>query len=173
MATIYIGVGSNIEREQHIRMGIKRLAQLFGELSVSQVYESEAFGFIGERFYNLVIGANTQWPVSEVASRLRAIEIAHGRPEKSSKFCSRTLDLDLLLYDDLISDGEIKLPREDILSRVFVLRPLAELAPQLIHPELQQPMAELWRNFAGPKQLLWPVDLELGSVISAGETESA
>lgn len=147
----YIGIGSNIEREKHISSGLRDLEQTFGGLMVSSVYESAPAGFSGEPFYNLAVGFDSNSDVLNVAKQLRAIEFAHGRPADSQKFTSRTLDLDLLLYGDLIIDnGQLKLPRDDIERYAFVLEPLAEIAPSTIHPVLKISLAELWRQM--PKQ---------------------
>ena len=96
MARIYIGVGSNIEREHYLRAGWQALQQVFSACCCSTVYESDAIGFDGAPFYNLVIAAETMHGVAEVAAQLRAIEFAHGRPANARKFSGRTLDLDLL-----------------------------------------------------------------------------
>ncbi len=143
----YISVGSNIEREHHIAAGLKALEQLFGGLIVSSVYESAPVGFSGDPFYNLVAGFDSTSDVFTVAKQLRDLEFAHGRPVESRKLSSRTLDLDLLLYGDLIIDnGNLKLPRDDIECYAFVLEPLAELAPESIHPVLKIRYADLWRQ---------------------------
>ncbi|PCI06641.1 MAG: 2-amino-4-hydroxy-6-hydroxymethyldihydropteridine diphosphokinase [Gammaproteobacteria bacterium] len=97
MAIIYISLGSNIDREQNTRAGINALRQAFGELTLSSVYESEAVGFAGNAFYNMVVACEVSTPVFETNEILRAIEDAHGRDRRGPKFSSRTLDLDLLL----------------------------------------------------------------------------
>ena len=104
MATIYISLGSNINREQNTREGIEALKQAFGELNLSSVYESEAVGFDGDAFYNMVISCEVDTPVHDTNQILRDIEDVNGRDRGSPKFSSRTLDLDLLLYDDLQLD---------------------------------------------------------------------
>ncbi|MGL4792127.1 MAG: 2-amino-4-hydroxy-6-hydroxymethyldihydropteridine diphosphokinase, partial [Aeromonas jandaei] len=98
MTTIYISLGSNIERERHIRAGLDALYAAFGELRVSRVFESEAVGFNGRPFYNLVAAAETDLPLVTVCQLLREMEFAHGREPDAKKFAPRTLDLDLLLY---------------------------------------------------------------------------
>ena len=111
MTRIYISLGSNIEREHHIRAGLDALHAEFGELQVSRVFESEAVGFNGRPFYNLVVGADTNLPLATLCQRLRAMEFAHGREPDAKKFAPRTLDLDLLLYGDLVCDEPLVLPR--------------------------------------------------------------
>lgn len=143
----YIGVGSNIDRDRHIAQGIADLQQRFGELTLSSVYESAPVGFVGEPFFNLVVGFMSDLDVKIVAKILRDIEYANGRGADSKKFTARALDLDLLVYGDLIiDDGRLKLPRDDIDRYAFVLEPLAEIAPERLHPLHQLSYAELWRR---------------------------
>ena len=159
MATIYISLGSNINREQNTRAGVKALKQTFGELTLSAVYESEAVGFDGDAFYNMVIACEVSTPVFETNQLLRDIEDANGRDRSGPKFSSRTLDLDLLLYDDLVLDKNgLTLPRGEILKNAFVLWPLAEIAPELKHPNAQISYAELWAAFDKAKESIKPVE---------------
>jgi 2-amino-4-hydroxy-6-hydroxymethyldihydropteridine diphosphokinase len=159
VATIYISLGSNINREENTRAGITALKQAFGDLNLSSVYESEAVGFDGDAFYNMVIACEVSTPVHETNQILRNIEDANGRDRSSPKFSSRTLDLDLLLYDDLILDKNgLKLPRGEILKNAFVLWPLAEIASKLKHPETGVSYAELWSAFDKTRESLKPID---------------
>ena len=159
MATIYISLGSNIDREKNTRAGVEALERAFGELNLSSVYESEAVGFEGDAFYNMVIACDSNIPVHETNQILRDIENANDRDRSGPKFSSRTLDLDLLLYDDLILDEQgLKLPRGEILTNAFVLWPLAEIAPHLKHPETGVSYADIWSAFDKSKQDLKPID---------------
>ena len=160
MATIYISLGSNIEREHHIRAGLDALHRLYGPLQVSRVFESEAVGFAGNPFYNLVVAADTDHSLPHVARTLRELEFAHGRAVDAKKFAPRTLDLDLLLYDDLICDQPVNLPRAEIITNAFVLWPLAELAPERRHPLTQARYGDLWAAYDKQSQRLQPVDFE-------------
>lgn len=158
MSTIYISLGSNINREENTREGVKALRDAFGELVLSSVYESDAVGFDGDAFYNMVIACEVDMPVHEANQVLRDIEDQHGRDRSGPKFSSRTLDLDLLLYDDLIlSENGLKLPRGEILKNAFVLWPLAEIAPELKHPEDGRSYDELWAQFDKTRENLTPV----------------
>lgn len=144
----YISVGSNIGRDKNIPAGLRALEHQFGKLTVSSIYESEPVGFTGDSFYNLVVGFNSKSNVKEVAKQLRQIEWDNGRPGDSQKFSARTLDLDLILYDDLIlDDGQLRIPRDEIERYAFVLEPLAEIAPTLKHPVSGASYAELWEKF--------------------------
>jgi 2-amino-4-hydroxy-6-hydroxymethyldihydropteridine diphosphokinase len=148
MPSVFISVGSNIERSKNIGSALKALERQFGDLIVSSVYESEAVGFQGDPFFNLVVACDTKLSIREFADILSGIEAEHGRTQECKKFSSRTLDLDLLLYDKVIlHEGKLKLPRDDILQYAFVLEPLAEIAPDLRHPVSGVRYADLWRDF--------------------------
>ncbi len=162
MARIFIGVGSNREREKHIRAGLQSLSAMFTNLSVSTIYENKAIGFDGDNFYNFVVGCDTALDLEAVARQLREIEDASGRDRTEPRYSSRTLDLDLLLYDDVVIEtADIQLPRDDINKYAFVLRPLAEIAGDRRHPVSGKSYVELWDGFDRSDQPLWPVDLEI------------
>lgn len=159
MASIYISLGSNIDRDRHTREGVRALRERFGELRLSSVYESEAVGFEGDAFYNMVIACDVDEDVHSANRALADIEDAHGRDRNGPRFSSRTLDLDLLLYDDLVLDQDgLKLPREEILKNAFVLWPLAEIAPDLAHPLAGKTYAELWAGFDKTRENLHPIE---------------
>ena len=144
----YISIGSNIDKELHIPASLIALEQHFGKLIVSSIYESEAVGFTGAVFHNLIVGFDSDLEVKTVAKQLRQIELDNGRTRDSQKFSARTLDLDLILYGDLIiSDGRLQIPRDEIERYAFVLEPLAEIAPNLTHPISGISYAELWQHF--------------------------
>ena len=158
MSTIYISLGSNINREENTREGVKALREAFGDLVLSSVYESDAVGFKGDAFYNMVIACEVDVPVHEANRMLRDIEDRHGRDRSGPKFSSRTLDLDLLLYDDLVlEENGLTLPRGEILKNAFVLWPLAEIAPTLKHPQDGRSYDELWAQFDKSRENLKPV----------------
>jgi 2-amino-4-hydroxy-6-hydroxymethyldihydropteridine diphosphokinase len=148
MAHGYISVGSNIDKRKYIKASLVALRQCFGQLLVSSVYESESVGFLGDSFYNCVVGFSSDLDVKDVAKQLRQIEIDNGRVRGCKKFSARTLDLDLLLYDDLIitADG-LQIPRDEIEKYAFVLEPLAEIAPMLEHPISHISYADMWDTF--------------------------
>ncbi len=144
----FISIGSNINKDNHIPVSLRELERHFGKLSISSIYESEPVGFTGDTFYNLVVGFNSELSVKEVAKQLRQIELDNGRTRNSQKFSARTLDLDLILYDDLIiNDGRLQIPRDEIERYAFVLEPLAEIAPDFKHPVSQLSYADLWEKF--------------------------
>lgn len=166
MADVYVSVGSNIEPELNISNAIKALQKHFGELRISTTYENPALGFDGPPFHNLVIGLQTQLQPIDLMGVLRGIETQHGRPALSQPFTSRTLDIDLLLYDQWIYyDHLLEIPHHDILRYPFVLCPLAEIAGELTHPLLQISIEELWRGFSKEKVVLKPVHVARISVV--------
>ncbi len=160
MAAIYISIGSNIEREKYIKNALEQLEATFGALSVSSVFESEAVGFEGDDFYNLVVGADTDKPLTDVVQILKQIEEDNGRIRSAKKFSARTLDLDILTYDDLVVEEPAQIPRDEITKNAFVLWPLAEIAPDVLHPTEKQSYADLWQQYDKSKQKLWTVPFE-------------
>lgn len=156
MPQIYISVGTNCNRDYHIKMAVAALTEAFGDLTLSSVYESDAVGFKGDPFYNMVIGAYTDLPVAQCVGLFKAIEDDYGRVRGGEKFSGRTLDLDLLTYDGLVCQSPVELPRAEILYNAFVLWPLAEIAPTLIHPIAGQSYAQLWAEYQS-EQRIWPV----------------
>jgi 2-amino-4-hydroxy-6-hydroxymethyldihydropteridine diphosphokinase len=127
------------------------------------LFESEAIGFDGSPFYNMVIGVSSPLSLEQVAKTLREIEYANGRSLNAKKFSPRTLDLDLLLYDQQVTEQPVQLPRDEISKNAFVLWPLAEIAGELIDPVLKQSYRQLWQNFDKSSQQLrvkphrWPL----------------
>lgn len=158
MAQIFISLGSNVDREKHLHAGLNALIANFPEYQHSSVYESEAVGFNGNNFYNSVLAAQTDMPLDEVCALLKQIERDNGRTPADKKFSPRTLDLDLLFYDDVVCDTPAQLPRDEITKNAFVLQPLAELAPHFYHPVAKQTIGELWQNYHNSTQKLWKVE---------------
>ncbi len=158
MARVYVSIGSNIERERNIAAALRRLEAAFGPLEQSSVYESDAVGFDSDPFYNLVVGFETGETPRAIQEVLHRIEADSGRIRTAS-LSARTLDLDLLLYDDLVSDADgVVLPRGDITQYAFVLAPLAEIAGSRRHPVSGVRFAELWSGFDDANQVVSRVD---------------
>jgi len=156
--SVYISIGSNIDRERYMRASLDALAGWFGEIEVSPVYESEAVGFDGSPFLNLVVGIKTHLSVGELSKHFKQLEAENGRRRDAPKFSARTLDLDILTYGEAVGrmDG-VELPRGEILRNAFVLRPLADIAPNVKHPVCRKRYFELWQAY-NTGQKLWPVD---------------
>ncbi|MDC0664001.1 2-amino-4-hydroxy-6-hydroxymethyldihydropteridine diphosphokinase [Marinobacter sp. SS21] len=164
---VYLSIGSNIDREHYVCAALDALADRFGELNISSVYESEAVGFDGEPFLNLVVGIQTAMPVAQLSRNLKQIESDNGRRRNVARFSPRTLDLDILTYGDSAGciDG-VELPRGEILKNAFVLQPLAEVAPADRHPLTGQSYGALWRAYRSD-QKLWVVPFRWrGRVVS-------
>ena len=144
---VYLSAGSNIAPEQNLKMACQQLASEYGELTVSSVYQNAAVGFAGEDFLNMVIGFSTLEKPELIVDRLESLHRKAHRKRQSDPFSPRTLDVDLLLYGDLVREGAPELPREDIEKYAFVLGPMAEVAPKLRHPVIGLTMRQIWDDF--------------------------
>lgn len=155
MAKVYLGLGSNIDPGKYLSLGIRELARRYGTLEVSNIYRSKPVGFDGDDFLNLVVGMETECSPEEIHDSIEELHELANRRRNETRFSPRTLDIDLLLYDDLIiNDGALHIPREDILEYSFVLCPLAEIAPQLKHPLTGKRIADHWAEFDHDSQPL-------------------
>ena len=155
LTRVLLGLGSNVCREQNLTAGLDALEQLLGDMQFSPVFESQAVGYKGDNFYNLVVSGATALPLMELDRRLKFIEADNGRYAPDRK--GLPLDIDVLMYDDLVGNFHgLELPRPETLKNAFVLWPLALLVPDLTHPEAGLSFAELWRASAIEQQL-WPV----------------
>ncbi|HWD31185.1 MAG TPA: 2-amino-4-hydroxy-6-hydroxymethyldihydropteridine diphosphokinase [Pseudomonas sp.] len=155
---IYLGLGSNVERERHLCAGLDALAGFLQDMRCSAVFESQAVGIKSGPFFNLVVTGLTDLPLMELDRRLKFIEADNGRyaPERKGL----PLDIDVLMYNDLHGsfDGLV-LPRAEILKNAFVLWPLSLIAPELVHPGVGKSMSQLWEE-AQIDQVLAPVSFE-------------
>jgi 2-amino-4-hydroxy-6-hydroxymethyldihydropteridine diphosphokinase len=157
---VYVAAGSNVEPERRIAQAVAELKREFPGVRFSSWYRNRAEGFEGDDFINLVAGFTTAVPVHGVLERLHAIERRCGRGREAPRWAPRSMDLDVLLYGDLVCEEEgLKLPRPDLLKRAYMLGPLAELAPRLRHPTAALAIGELWSRFdrdAHPLERLQP-----------------
>ncbi len=148
MIEVFISIGSNIDREKNIPSSLDALQHHFGILTRSSLYESDAVGFDGSPFYNMVVAFETDRFAAAVIQQLKLIETEHGRLKGGPKFAARTLDLDLILYgEQVLTVGTQTVPRDEIIHCAFVLEPLAEIAPNLRHPVTGDRYADLWAQF--------------------------
>ena len=155
MTPIFLGLGSNVDREQRLHGGLDALAGFLHDLRCSPVFESAPVGIRSANFYNLAISARTDLPLAELDRRLKCIEADNGRyaPERQGL----PLDIDVLLYGEQVGNFDgLVLPRAEILKNAFVLWPLALLAPATLHPEAGKSFSVLWQEMATEQQL-WPV----------------
>ena len=147
MSIAWLGLGSNVNAENNIRAGIKELEDKFVNISLSPVYTSTAVGFDGDDFINLVARVETEMHPLELREYLRNLEDRYGRKRNVPKFSDRVLDIDILLYDDLVLRSPVlDMPRGEIMKFAHVLKPLADLEPNLMHPTELRSMADIWES---------------------------
>lgn len=161
---IYISGGSNIEPEANLRLALAELRRRYGEVDVSPVYKTAAVGFEGDPFLNCVYSLTVRESARAVVEFLEELHTLVGRVRGPDPFSARTLDLDLLLYGDaIIPEAPIKVPRRDIRQYAFVLKPLADIAPELPHPQSGETMAALWGSFPARDEAIERVDVDLAA----------
>ncbi|HEV7491092.1 MAG TPA: 2-amino-4-hydroxy-6-hydroxymethyldihydropteridine diphosphokinase [Rhodanobacteraceae bacterium] len=159
MHRAYLSLGSNIEPEKHLRAALGELRARFGAILVSPAYRSRAVGFDGPDFLNLAVGLDTDLDPMALDEWLHALEDRHGRRRDVPRYASRTLDVDIVLFDDRIVDGpgHLRIPRPE-LALPFVLKPLCDIAPEARDPVTGQSMAERLQS-SGPLTGLEPVGI--------------
>jgi 2-amino-4-hydroxy-6-hydroxymethyldihydropteridine diphosphokinase len=159
MSTAWLGLGSNQNAESHIRSAIAELSKQFTNIALSPAYLSTAVGFEGADFINLVARVDTDMSPLELRDYLRDLEDRFGRRRDVPKFSNRSLDIDILLYDDLVLLSPVlEIPRAEILKFAHVLKPLTDLEPDLVHPSERCSMTDIWQSsglgeLKGMKQL--------------------
>ena len=155
MARVYLSLGSNQQPRQYLRAALDELRARFGAIEVSPAYRSKAVGFDGPDFVNLAVGLDTELAPEALNDWLHALEDRHGRRRDVPRYSDRTLDVDIVLYGDLVRQGEghLDIPRKE-LKHAFVLRPIADIAPGLRHPVDGRSMAELWVAFPAASEPL-------------------
>ena len=142
MTHVFVAAGSNVDPIPNLQRALASLSSHY-RLTVSPAYRNKAVGFEGEDFVNLVVGFETQDSVEQVISHLHEAEEDCGRPRNAPKWAPRTMDLDLLLFGDLVRD-DLRVPRADLVKRVYMLKPMTDIAPEVVHPSLRKSMSELW-----------------------------
>lgn len=162
---VFVGVGSNIDPERYLRAAVEALGGGSPRIATSPVYRNPAVGFAGDDFLNMVVRLECSMSVAELEQWLSDVEQACGRrrggmPEPGEAIGSRTLDLDLLLYGSVV-DPELRLPHSDVLRYAFVLRPLADLAPDRAHPVTGRTLREEWEAVADGSPPMKRQDLDL------------
>lgn len=162
MPVAYLGLGSNLDAEKNIRLAVRELRDRFSVRKVSAVYRSKALGFEGADFLNAAAGIETELLPRDLCRQLELIHEISGRRRRPEKFVARTLDIDLLLYDRLVlNEPPLRLPRKDVLQYSFVLKPLAEIAPDYRHPVTGKSLREHWQEFDAASHPLTKVDMTL------------
>jgi 2-amino-4-hydroxy-6-hydroxymethyldihydropteridine diphosphokinase len=144
---VLVSVGSNVNAKSNVSRSIDEMRSDFGTLSLSPVYQSASVGFKGDDFLNMVVRFETEYSIYQVVDQLHEIERIMGRDRRQPKFSSRPIDLDLLTFNDLILDEDnIQVPRHEILMNGFVLRPMQDLVPEELHPEVGKTYRQLWQE---------------------------
>lgn len=157
----FIGTGSNLgDRKANFLEAIDRIQKLPGTRIVKQssLYESEPLGDAKTWFVNAVIEIDTECSADELLKRLKSIETAMGRKRvRGKRWGSRVIDLDILFFNsEIINKRNLKVPHPELQNRRFVLAPLSELAPQMIHPKLTSSVSELLAALKDTKKIhLW------------------
>ncbi|WP_116807204.1 2-amino-4-hydroxy-6-hydroxymethyldihydropteridine diphosphokinase [Steroidobacter cummioxidans] len=160
MTHVYVAAGSNVEPERYLTVALRALATAYGPLTLSPAYRNKAVGFEGADFINLVVGFSTEDSVAAVRQQLQKIEAACDRPPDAPKWAPRTMDLDILLFGDLVCQQPgLVIPRPDLVKRPYMLKPMADIAPDVRHPTLDKTMRELWESFPGGEHAMVEVPL--------------
>jgi len=158
MRTAWLGLGSNVNAEQHIQAAIDALREQFESVVLSPAYASTAVGFDGDDFINLVARVTTDMSPLVLRQYLRDLEDRYGRKRDVPKFSDRSLDIDILMYDDLVLLSPVlEIPRAEIIKFAHVLKPLADLDPDLMHPTERRSMADIWQSSGLSDESLKPL----------------
>ena len=159
MALLTLSLGSNQRAEYHIRQALDGLEEHFGALLTSSVFESQAVGFEGNNFLTMVVAVETDEPLEQIATWIKALETANGRQHTEKRFSSRTLDVDILTWGTACGrHAGILLPRPEITENAYVLWPLSEVCGGCIDPRSGKSYTALWAAYDKTRQSLWPVD---------------
>ncbi|MBS0216254.1 MAG: 2-amino-4-hydroxy-6-hydroxymethyldihydropteridine diphosphokinase [Proteobacteria bacterium] len=145
MGLALLSLGSNVDPLRHLQAAADALRARFGEVRLSSIHRYPAVGFAGGDFLNAAAVIDTDLDPQSLNDWLHALEDAHGRDRSGPRFGDRTLDIDIVYYDDLVMEGEghLQLPRSEI-RHAFVLKPLAEIAPGFIDPLKRESLMALW-----------------------------
>ena len=164
MSQVFVALGSNIEPAIRMPQAARALRHIFPDARFSRCYSNPAFGFKGPDFVNAVAGFNTTMSIAMLLAVLRQIEAQCGREASAPKWEPRAMDLDLLLYGDVVGTGPgYTLPRPDLPKRAYMLGPLAQLAPDWIYPPAGPTINELWQQFPHGERALVPLALDLNA----------
>ena len=166
MTHVVLSLGSNIDRERNIQYAIDCLREIWGELDVSPIYETSSVGFDGPAFFNLIVGMHSEQSLQDIIDHLKAIETQAGRIRGPKTFDSRVLDIDVVLYgDNNFREQGINVPRDEIEKYAYVLKPLADIYPDLEYPVTGERFENMWQSFEMKDQTLFIAELSINDAI--------
>jgi 2-amino-4-hydroxy-6-hydroxymethyldihydropteridine diphosphokinase len=158
---VFVAAGSNVDPEKNLARACGEIKHSWPDARFSRAYRNAAVGFEGPDFINLVMGFTTAQPLASVIARLHQIETQCGRPRYAPKWASRTMDLDVLMFNDLVEKtAEYTIPRPDLLKRPYMLGPMAEIAAEVVHPTAGKTIGELWREFDRDGHTMTAVEID-------------
>ncbi len=164
MTLAYVSGGSNLDVEPSLRLAAHALKAACPGARFSKVYRNRAIGFEGPDFLNFVVELEVKGPPGALKAELELIESLCGRERYAPKWAPRTMDLDILLFGDVVMElPGLVLPRPQLLNWAFMLGPVAELAPELLHPVAGKSIGALWAGFDQSAHSLVPEALDLNA----------
>ncbi|MEJ0100307.1 MAG: 2-amino-4-hydroxy-6-hydroxymethyldihydropteridine diphosphokinase [Pseudomonadota bacterium] len=164
MTLAYVSGGSNLDVEPSLLLAARALKAAYPGARFSRVYRNPAVGFEGPDFLNFVVALPVEGEPGALKAELERIEGLCGRPRYAPKWAPRSMDLDILLFGEVVLNMPgLVIPRPQLTNWAFMLGPLAELAPDVVHPTAHQAVGELWRRFNQAEHPLHPVPLDLQS----------
>lgn len=164
MTQVFVAIGSNVDPATRMVQAARQIKRRYAGARFSRCYRNPAFGFEGADFLNAVAGFDSTLSIADLLRSLREIETQCGRGPADAKWGPRSMDLDLLLYGDVVGVGPgYALPRRDLLQRVYMLGPLAELAPDWPYPPSGPSVRTLWEALSNSAHVLLPLDLDLNA----------
>ncbi len=168
----YLSIGSNLEnRLENLQKAVDFIGQKIGPIAkISSVYKTESWGFKSEDFYNICVQVSTKLNPEDLLKTTQLIENSIGRAKKTKEdYEARTIDVDILLFDnEIIFSPDLIVPHKEMLKRKFVLAPLAEIAPNLLHPIEKKRMQVLLNNCAD-NHTIYKTEFKLNKPICLSE----
>jgi 2-amino-4-hydroxy-6-hydroxymethyldihydropteridine diphosphokinase len=160
----YVSGGSNLDAQRNLVVAARELKAVYRGARFSRCYRNGAVGFDGPPFVNFVAELPVSGAIAALKQDLERIEALCGRPRHAPKWAPRAMDLDILLFGDVVqTEGPMRLPRPDLMRWAFMLGPLAELAPHLRHPVEDVSIHSLWQRFDRDTHPLEAIDLDLNA----------
>lgn len=146
MAVTFLSAGSNSgDRSAYLQQAVKEIEQKIGRITgLSHVYETQSWGYEGQNYLNMVVKVETALSPHKIIDSIHAIELAMGRVRIAGQYADRTIDLDILFYnDEIVSDGHLVIPHPRLHERLFVLEPMMDIDPDFMHPVLNKNIRQL------------------------------